>query len=185
MGEEEGDVTHLVTIRDARLFTKEQGAVICHLIERLARVPGQDLNMLKGVFVGNPERLVQVLGDDDLAKGLPRHAGDGRRGQDLQQLVDPLDGLAADVLGVGDEHGRRVWSVLGLRQEVHGTGVGVCGVVGHDEDFGGAGEQVDAHFAVQLALGVGDEGVAGASDEVDFFDRFGPDGHGGDLHEHC
>ena len=52
-----------------------------------------------------------------------------------------------------------------------------------DEDLGRPGEQVDADLAEQLALRLGDVGVAGTGDEVDPLDRLGAEREGDDrLH---
>jgi hypothetical protein len=70
--------------------------------------------------------------------------------------------------------------VLGLAEQVGGAHLGVDRVVGDDQRLGGPGEQVDADPAVELALGLGDEGVAGPHQHVDRRDRAGADRHGGD-----
>ena len=54
-------------------------------------------------------------------------------------------------------------------------GIGV-GVRDHD-DLGRAGEQVDADRAEQLALGLGDVGVAGADDHVGGLEALDPECH--------
>ena len=57
--------------------------------------------------------------------------------------------------------------MLGLGQQVDRDDERVGVLVGDDEDLGGPGEQVDADLAEQLALGLGDVGVARAGDQVD------------------
>ena len=59
-----------------------------------------------------------------------------------------------------------VGPVLGLPEQVGGDELGVGRLVGDHEDLGRAGEQVDADRPEQLALGLGDVGVAGADDHV-------------------
>ena len=84
---------------------------------------------------------------------------------------------------VGDQHGRRVVAVLGLAEQVGGAHLGVDGLVGDHHGLGRAGEEVDADAAVELALGLGDEGVAGADQHVDRRDRLGAERHRADrLH---
>ena len=62
--------------------------------------------------------------------------------------------------------------MLGLAQQVGGAELAVgADLVGDDQRLGRAGEQVDADAAEQLALGLGDEGVARADQDVDRRDR--------------
>ncbi len=56
--------------------------------------------------------------------------------------------------------------MLGLAEQVDGDPVWVRVGVGDDQHFGGTGHHVDAHAAVDLALGGGDKGVAGTGHEV-------------------
>lgn len=51
-------------------------------------------------------------------------------------------------------------------------------LVRHDQDLHRPREQVDAHLAEQLPLGLGDERVARARQEVDLGDRLSAEGHG-------
>ncbi len=69
--------------------------------------------------------------------------------------------------------------MFGLAQQVGGAELAVHRLVGDDEGLGGAGEQVDADAAVELALGFGDEGVARPDEHVDRLDALGADGHRG------
>jgi hypothetical protein len=55
---------------------------------------------------------------------------------------------------------------------------GIDGLVGDHQRLGGAGEQVDADPAEQLALGLGDKGVAGADQHVDRGDAGSAERHG-------
>ena len=87
---------------------------------------------------------------------------------------------SAQLLAGGDQHGRRVGAVLGLGQQVDGDDERVGVLVGDDQHFGRPGEEVDADLAEQLALGLGDVGVAGAGEHVDRVDGLGADGQGGD-----
>ena len=57
--------------------------------------------------------------------------------------------------------------MLGLAEEIGGDEPGVGRLVGDDQDLRGAGEQVDPHPAEQLALGLGDERIAGPDQHVD------------------
>ena len=68
--------------------------------------------------------------------------------------------------------------MLGLPQQVGGAHLGVGGVVGDNQRLGGAGEQVDADTAEELAFGLGDEGVAGADQHVHR-------GNAGGAERHC
>ena len=70
--------------------------------------------------------------------------------------------------------------MLGLAEQVGGAHLGVDGLVGDHHRLGRAGEEVDADAAVELALGLGDEGVAGADQHVDRRDRLGAERHRAD-----
>ena len=67
--------------------------------------------------------------------------------------------------------------MLGLAEEIGGAELGIDALVGDDQRLGRAGKQVDADTAVELALGFGDEGVAGADQHVD-----GRNGRGAERH---
>ena len=69
--------------------------------------------------------------------------------------------------------------MLGLAQQIRGADFAVDAVVGDDERLGRPGQQIDADAAEQLALGLGDIGVAGADDHVDRRDGLGAERHGG------
>jgi hypothetical protein len=74
-------------------------------------------------------------------------------------------------------------SVLGLADQVACDDGGVGAVVGDDRHLGRSGEHVDADLAEQHALGLGDELVAGADDDVGRLAGEQAVGHRGDrLH---
>ena len=73
--------------------------------------------------------------------------------------------------------------MLGLAEQIGGNERGIGAVVGNDQDLGGARRQVDADQAEQLALGLGDIGVAGPGDHVDGAHADAAVGHGAErLH---
>ncbi len=73
--------------------------------------------------------------------------------------------------------------MFGLAQKVGGADFAVDTVVGDDQRFGRARQQIDADAAEQLPLGFRHIGVAGPDDHVDRLDRFGAERHGRDgLH---
>ena len=57
--------------------------------------------------------------------------------------------------------------MLGLAEEVRGDDIGIGAFVRDDEDVGRSGEQVDAHFAKQLSLGLCHVSIARPYDHVD------------------
>lgn len=71
-------------------------------------------------------------------------------------------------------------TVFGLSEEVGGNPVGSSRAVGEDEDFAGAGEEIDGDLADELAFGFDDPGVARAEDFADVWDGGGAVGEGGD-----
>ncbi len=130
--------------------------------------------------VGLQDQLVLAVADDDGAMIGPGLAGDVGRGQDCQQPVDLGHGVAGELLGGGEQDGRRVDAVLGLTQQVGGAELGARGVVGDYQGLRGPGEQVDADAAEELALGLGDVGVARADKHVDHAHALGAERHRAD-----
>ena len=124
-----------------------------------------------------------AVADDHLAivlPGLPRGIG-GR--QDFEEPLDLVHGVARELLRIGEQHGGRGRAVLGLAEQIGRADFAVHAVVGDDERFGRAGEQVDADAAEQLPLRLRHIGVARADDHVDRRDRLGAERHRGDrLH---
>ena len=154
-----------------------------HLLEGVARLLREDLHVLEREGVGERVRLVEVVDDDDLPPVAPCRLGVVLGGHAGQELLDVRQHLLAELARGGDEHRRRLGTVLCLREQVDGGEEGVGVVIGDDEDLGGSGEQIDADLAEELALGLGDVGVARSGDEVDRCDRLGADRHSGDgLH---
>ena len=84
--------------------------------------------------------------------------------------------------GGRQQHHLRTRVVFRLRKQVRGNEVCTCRVVGDDEDFRGAGRQVErSAFGVlrDQHLGCGDPGIAGAKDFVHLGNGAGAVGHGG------
>ncbi len=74
----------------------------------------------------------------------------------------------------------RVRPVFGLAEQVGGAELAIHRLVGDHQRLGRAGEQVDADAAVELPLGFGDEGIAGADQHVDRLDALGAERHRAD-----
>jgi hypothetical protein len=71
--------------------------------------------------------------------------------------------------------------VLGLAEQVGGGELAVAAdLVGDHQRLGRAGEQIDAHPAEELALGLRHEGVAGSDEDIDRRDRLGAQRHRAD-----
>ncbi len=62
--------------------------------------------------------------------------------------------------------------MFGLSEQISGHPVGFGGVIGDDHRFSWVGQAVYPHHAEDLALGEGDEQVAGAEDFIHRWDRF-------------
>ena len=69
--------------------------------------------------------------------------------------------------------------MLGLAEQIGGDHDRVGRLVGDDQDLGRPGDEVDADRAEELALGLGDVGVAGTDEHVDAVDRLGAKGQRG------
>ena len=74
-------------------------------------------------------------------------------------------GLQQGAVGA-HQHRSRIRIVLGLGQQILGQPDGISATVREHQQFRGARQGVDAAGSHQLALGLGHETVAGASDEV-------------------
>jgi hypothetical protein len=136
--------------------------------------------VLEGVLVAEHVGVVERVDDVDRSPVTPRGGGEVPRRHVDQQLANVLDDLVAECLARGDQYGGRIRTVLGLGEQVDGHDEGVRVLVSDDEHLGGAGEEVDADLSEELALGLGDEGVAGPRQHVDGLDGLGSDRHGGD-----
>ena len=173
----------LIPVTDARALAEEDGAVVGHLGEGVAGRLGEDLNVLGGILIGEAVGFVHVRHDSDFAVVAPGGPREFVGREVRQHFVDDFDGFTAEGFRVGDEDRRRVGPVLGLGEKVDGDGVGIRVGVCDDQYLRGPREEIDADFAEELAFGLSDEFVARAREEVDFFDGFGAEGHGGDgLH---
>jgi hypothetical protein len=110
---------------------------------------------------------VVIGGDRHPAAIAPRGSGHVGGRPRLQQFLDLGHHRPPDLLADRDQSRRRRRSVLGLAEEIGGDQARVGAVVGDHEDLGRAGQQIDADAAEQLALGLGDIGVAGPHKHVD------------------
>ena len=171
---------HLVAVGDVGARAEEQRAVIGHGAEEEVVVARHDLHVLAGDAVGLARHLLQpAVAEDDLAVVVPGAAGDLGRGQDAEQPLHLRHRLARQPLVVGQQDGGRGRAVLRLAEQVGGADLGVrAGAVGDHQGLGRAGEEVDADPAEELALGLGDVGVAGADQHVDRRDALRPERHG-------
>ncbi len=161
-GEHVVGADHLVAVGDAGALAEEQRAVVVHLLQRLARLCGEDLHVLAGEGVRQGVGLVEGRRRRAPRRGRARPdppcrwsacpAGSRRRAPSPR----------GPALGGGDQHRRGVRAVLGLAEQVDRDDERVGLVVGDDQDLGRAGEEVDADLAEQLALGLGHVGVARA-----------------------
>jgi hypothetical protein len=158
---------HLVAVGDVGLLAEEQRAVVGEPLQEPAGVFRQHLDMLVGRLVGLGDRLFEVVDQQDLATIAPRdarHLGGRQHGKLALDLG--RQGFGQPAAG-GDQHGGRGRPVLGLAQKVGRDHLRVRAVVGDHQDLGRAGQKVDADPAEQLALGLGDIGVAWADQHVD------------------
>jgi hypothetical protein len=106
----------LVAVRHAGALAEKQGAVVPHAVERLARLGGEDLDVLGRVLVGECVGRGEVRHDDYLAVIAPGRSGEIRGRQVDQDLVDQRHDPAGEGFERGDQHRRGVGAVLGLAQ---------------------------------------------------------------------
>ena len=137
--------------------------------------------MFRGDIVGDADHFLITLRHDHLAEGLPRLSGMVGGRQDFQQAIDFRHRRAREFFAVGQQHAGAVGSVFDLAQNIGGREFRIAArLVGDDQRFGRTGEQIDADPAKKLPLGFGDEGIAGADQNVDRTDRLGSDRHRAD-----
>ena len=136
--------------------------------------------MLAGDFIGHGGGLLVGIDQDDAAVIPPGGARDlgGRKHREL--ALDLGRDRGGERGRAGDQRGRRGRAVLGLAEKVGDHHFSIRGLIGDHQDFGRPGEQVDAHPAVELALGFGDIGVAGSDQHVHRGDRAGAERHRAD-----
>ena len=143
-------------------------------------VGGHDGEVLGGVPVGEVQRLLHGLGDEDAAfvgEGAP---GDVPPGSVLQQIDEGALRLVGDPSRRAHQNTRCVGVVRGLGQHLVCGEAGIAGFVEEDEDLRGAGRRVDEHRARHLPLGLGDPTVARTDDGVHGGHRLGTVGQGCD-----
>jgi hypothetical protein len=153
------------------------------LLEEVVGVARHHLHVLGGDAVGLLQHLLVAVADDHLAvvaPGLPAIVGGGQDGSSRSTSAMVSRASFSELVSRMAGRGR---AVLGLAEQVGGADLGVHGVVGDHQRLGRPGEQVDADAAEELALGLGDEGVARADQHVDRRDRLGAERHRADrLH---
>ena len=140
-----------------------------------ARGPEQ-LEVLGRQPVDQRRRCRQVAQADDGAEVAPAGGGDRLPRQRRELLLDRGRDPIGQALAVGDQDRLRALVVLRLAEQVGGDPGGILVAVGDHHDLRRTGDQVDADPAEDLALGLGDVGVAGADDLVDRADRRGAEG---------
>src|SRR5262249_2165012 len=125
----------------------------------------RDVQVLGGDQVGEADGLVLVAHQDEGPEPFEAVAGQVAAAEP-GQLLDQGVGHAVDQVGLpGDQHAG-AGGGLRLADQVGGNETGVGGPVGDEHDLARAGDAVDVRLSVDLALGEGDEQVAGADDLV-------------------
>ena len=113
----------------------------------------------------------KIAHENDAAVVAPARARDVGAHKALELGLDRRGNGIGKGFVVGNQHRLRGRIVLGLRQQIGRDPGGIVLVVGDDQDFRRAGNQIDADLAEHAALGGGDVGVAGTGDLVDGLDR--------------
>ena len=108
------------------------------------------------------------VAQDDLAQRVPCRRG--RRTVRFGQAGQRVGHQAGHRFGQGgvvrDQPAGRCRPVFRLPGEVQRHEAGIGGGIGEDQDIGGACEHVDPQRAEQLALGLGDIGIAGTGEHI-------------------
>ena len=161
---------------------EENGTGGRHAGEEFAWIGNLQDQVLGCVAIGNFYGFGAIGGDEDAA-ALQGQAG----GVAARENGNLLFKFGEDALGEffreGDEHDLRIRTVFGLREQVGCDEGGGRAIVGDDEDFGGAGRQIDGGaggIAGNLELRLGDKRVARAEKFIAFRNGCGAVGEGGD-----
>ena len=134
--------------------------------------------MLRGVIVGEGDRLVEGARPQHRALRRERGRADGRarlRGQEPRERLD--DGLG-EALARRDRHHGRQWIVLRLREQLARHELRVGGVVGEHQQFTRASRGIDRHGARHLKLRLRHVCVAWSHDAIDARHACGAVRHG-------
>src|SRR5919204_1467164 len=174
---------HLVAIGDVGLRSEEQRAVVAQMLEEVARLAREHLDVLGGDAVGFAHRRFARVDEDDLAVVAPGDPGDIRGRQHLELALDLGRERLGDVARCRDADRRAGRSMLRLAEQIGGDHLHVGALVGDHQDLRRTGEEIDADAAEKLAFRFRDVRVAGAAKHVHGLDRLRADAHRGDgLH---
>ena len=157
---------HLVPVSDIGFLAQEQSAVIGQPSEEPTGIAGQHLHMLRSDTIRLRHQFFICVAQDDLTMIAPGHAGDVGGGQNPELPVDLRLDFPSDFPRCRQQNRRRRRSMLGLPQQIRGAHFGVGGVVGDDQRFGRAREQIDANPAEQLPFCFRDESIAGSHQHI-------------------
>ena len=159
----------IIADRFGRMAAEEHAARMADLGEQRFGIVDRELDMFGGKAVGQGRRLgQQVVDHDDHAVLVPAVARGHAGGRAWRHCTSTRSSTcaaksASSVIRIDWLDG----IVLGLAEQVGGDPVGIVLAVGDDQDFARPGDHVDADHAVELALGFGDPGIAGAGDDID------------------
>ena len=156
----------IVPRRLGGVAAKENRPGVAHPGKQRARIIDHQFGVLGRQRIEQRHGGIEIGHHDDRAiigPALPRDRGGGEAGQLAFNRRRHCIGFGG-IAGNQDRLRHRV--VLGLRQQIGGDPIGVGFAIRHDDDFGRAGDHVDADNAVKLALGLGHPGVAGAGDDI-------------------
>ena len=127
--------------------------------------------------VGHRDHLVDAVADDHLAVVAPRASRRVAGRKERELAFDLGHRVVGELLGAREQDGGRGGPVLGLAQQVGRAQLTVHRLVGDHQRLGGTREEIDAHPAEELALGLRDEHVARADEHVDRIDGLGAERH--------
>ena len=158
---------------------QEGGAGMADLAEQCGGFGRHDLQMFGSEAVGQRHRLIPVAHQHHRAMRGPTGRGNGPARQGQKGGLNSRGDGGGEACIIGDEDALRRLVMLGLGQQIHRDMGGVVIGIGQHHHLGRAGDAVDAHAAKDLALGLGDIGIAGADNTVHRGDALGAPGHGG------
>ena len=124
--------------------------------------------MFAAIGVGDADSLLARIAQHHLAEVAP--GGPGRVARGGRQGVDQRGHPRHRRLGQGvvgaDQPARAFVPMFHLRDQIDGDDFGIRRRIGNHRHLGRAGKDVDAHLAVELPLGFGDELVARSNHDI-------------------
>src|SRR5690606_11581445 len=156
----------VIAQRFGAVGAQENGASMADFAQQVLGVTGRDFQVFRRDMVADLTGLVQIADVDQGTATRQAATDDVRAWHGGEQTFDGRFNLVQEVRIGTQQDGLGQLVVFSLGEQVHRHPVSRSTAVADDQDFGGAGNHVDANDAKDAAFGSGDIGVAGADNLV-------------------